>query len=77
MPGDVGFVGDVGDLAKRTQAKAGVRPHGELDKALEYELADCLWSLIAIADAFEIDLESAFHRTMDELFDQSGGDFAS
>lgn len=66
----LGFIGDVGDLAKLTQAKAGVRPHGELDKALEHELADCLWSLIVIADAFEIDLESAFRRTMGELSDQ-------
>ena len=66
----LGFLGDVGDLAKLTQAKVGVRPHDEVDKALEHELADCLWSLIVIADAFEIDLESAFRRTMGELSDQ-------
>lgn len=70
----LGLIGDVGDLAKLTQAKAGVRPHGELDKALEHELADCLWSLMVIADAFEIYLESAFHETMKELADQLGGD---
>lgn len=52
----LGVVGDVGDLAKLAQGKAGVWPRSDLDAALEHELADCLWSLIAIADAFDVDL---------------------
>ncbi|MGH3703696.1 MAG: MazG nucleotide pyrophosphohydrolase domain-containing protein [Agromyces sp.] len=63
----LGLVGDVGDLAKLAQGTAGVRPHPDLDAALEHELADCLWSLIAIADALDIDLERAFGNTMEEL----------
>ena len=66
----LGFVGDVGDLATLTQSKAGVRPHADLDPALGHELADCLWSLIAIADVFDIDLEKAFVDTMDDLSDR-------
>ena len=69
----LGFVGDVGDLAKLAQGKAGVRPQTDLDAALGHELADCLWSLIAIADAFDIDLERAFGSTMEELSGRLGG----
>ena len=63
----LGFVGDVGDLAKLIQGKAGVRPRADLDVALEHELADCLWSLLVLADAYGVDLPAAFARTMDEL----------
>lgn len=63
----LGLVGDIGNLAKLVQGKAGVRPHPDLDAALEHELADCLWSLIVLADAYAIDLEAAFDQTMDTL----------
>jgi NTP pyrophosphatase (non-canonical NTP hydrolase) len=33
------------------------------------ELADCLWSVMVLADAYDVDLESAFVRTMGELND--------
>ncbi len=69
----LGFVGDVGDLAKLAQGKAGVRPHSDLDAALGHELADCLWSLIAIADAYDVDLERAFETTMSQLSDRLDG----
>jgi len=69
----LGLMGDVGDLAKLAQGKAGVRPHPDLDAALEHELADCLWSLIAIADALNVDLEKAFGNTMEELSKRLGG----
>ena len=65
----LGLVGDVGDLAKLAQGKAGVRPHSDLQAALEHELADCLWSVMVIADAYGIDLEQAFSRSMDALAD--------
>jgi NTP pyrophosphatase (non-canonical NTP hydrolase) len=65
----LGFLGDVGDLAKLVQGKAGVRPRDDLDDALAHELADCLWSLLTLADSYEIDLEAAFDRTMDALSD--------
>ncbi len=60
----LGFVGDVGDVAKLVQGKAGVRPRENLDAALAHELADCLWSLLTLADAYDIDLETAFDDTM-------------
>jgi NTP pyrophosphatase (non-canonical NTP hydrolase) len=63
----LGFLGDVGDLAKLVQGKAGVRPRADLDEALAHELADCLWSVLSLADAYGVDLEAAFTRTMTEL----------
>ena len=63
----LGFLGDVGDLAKLVQGKAGVRPREDLDEALAHELADCLWSVLSLADAYGVDLEAAFDRTMTEL----------
>ncbi len=63
----LGFLGDVGDLAKLVQGKAGVRPREDLDEALAHELADCLWSVLTLADAYAVDLQGAFTATMDEL----------
>ncbi|HEY0475137.1 MAG TPA: MazG nucleotide pyrophosphohydrolase domain-containing protein [Kribbella sp.] len=63
----LGFLGDVGDLAKLVQGKEGVRPREDLDAAFEHELADCLWSVMVLADAYDVDLEAAFVRTMSEL----------
>lgn len=62
-----GFVGDVGDLVKLVMAKNGFRKYENLDKRLAHELADCLWSVIIIADEAEIDLEKAFFETMKEI----------
>lgn len=63
----LGLVGDVGDLAKLVQGKAGVRPREDLDEALAHELADCLWAVLVLADSYEVDLEAAFTATMDDL----------
>ena len=63
----LGFVGDVGDLAKLVQAKNGVRQIDDLDDQLAHELADCLWSVMVLADAFDVDLENAFLETMTVL----------
>jgi len=63
----LGFVGDVGDLAKLVQGKAGVRDREALDEALAHELADCLWAVLVLADAYGVDLAAAFEATMDEL----------
>jgi NTP pyrophosphatase (non-canonical NTP hydrolase) len=69
----LGFLGDVGDLAKLVQGKAGVRPREDLDEALAHELADCLWSVLILADNYGVDLETAFTRTMGELSDHLDG----
>lgn len=55
----LGFLGDVGDLSKLVQGKAGVRPTSDLDKKLAHELADCLWSVMTLADEYGIDLEAS------------------
>ena len=63
----LGFVGDVGDLAKLVLAKNGRRNIPDAENRLAHELADCLWSVIVLADSHGVDLETAFLKTMDEL----------
>jgi NTP pyrophosphatase (non-canonical NTP hydrolase) len=62
-----GFVGDVGDLAKLIMAKNNFRDIDDTDKKIAHELADCLWSVIVLANELHVDLEAAFKQTMDEL----------
>ena len=63
----LGFVGDVGDLAKLVQAASGVREIPEWRAQLAHELADCLWSVLVLADQLEVDIERAFSDTMAQL----------
>jgi len=63
----LGFVGDVGDLAKLVQAKEGVRNIPDVEAKLAHELADCLWSVMTLARIYDVDLEASFLATMDEL----------
>ena len=60
-------LGDVGDLMKLVQAAAGVRAIPDARARLAHELADCLWSVMVLADLHGIDLEQAFLETMDAL----------
>ncbi|MFH0873607.1 MAG: MazG nucleotide pyrophosphohydrolase domain-containing protein [Candidatus Komeilibacteria bacterium] len=62
-----GFIGDVGDLLQLVMAKQGVRDIKNVNAELKHELSDCLWAIIVLADAYQIDLEKAFFQTMDEL----------
>lgn len=57
----------MGDLVKLVQANNGIRDIPDARIRLEHELADCLWSVCVLADAYAIDLEQAFLGTMDEL----------
>lgn len=63
----LGFVGDVGDLAKLIVAQNGKRNIPDSKEKLAHELADCLWSLLVISNIHNIDLERSFTKTMDEL----------
>ena len=63
----LGFVGDVGDLAKLVMAQEGAREVPGGIEALGHELADCLWSVLILADAYGVDLGTEFERTMIEL----------
>ena len=56
----LGFMGDVGDLAKLIQAHAGIRDIDDCKAKLGHELSDCLWSIIVLADKCGIDLEAEF-----------------
>jgi NTP pyrophosphatase (non-canonical NTP hydrolase) len=63
-----GFAGDVGALNKLVMMRAGLRESPpDLDTRLAHELADCLWSVLVLADAHGVDLEKAFHDTMNSL----------
>lgn len=63
----LGFVGDVGDLAKLILADAGVRAIEGHREKLGHELSDCLWSILVLADRCGINLELEFTKNMDEL----------
>lgn len=63
----LGLVKDIGDLAKLVQAKSGVRNVEDVDAKLAHELVDCLWSVLVLANEYDIDLDTAFTNTMDEL----------
>ena len=62
-----GFAGDVGELMKIIMAKEGLRDMEDVDKKLAHELSDCLWSVLVLAEKYEINIEKAFFKTMDEL----------
>jgi len=63
----LGFVGDVGDLAKLVMAQEGIRTIPDAERKLAHELADCLWSILVLSQAYGVDVEHVFLRTMDEL----------
>ncbi len=66
-----GLVGDVGDLTKLIMAKGGFRfsEPDDIDESLAKELADCLLSLIMIAEELDIDLEKELTRNIKKLED--------
>jgi len=51
---------DLGDLSRLILAKEGRRKFdGDIDLALRHELADCMWSIMVLADKYKVDLPSA------------------
>jgi NTP pyrophosphatase (non-canonical NTP hydrolase) len=63
----LGFMGDVGDLAKLIQADAGVRTIDGYKEKLGHELSDCLWSILVLAKKCGVDLEAEFIRNTREI----------
>jgi len=61
------FSADVGELAKLTMGKDGLRDIKDIDRKLAHEIADCLYSIFIIAEKYGVDLEKSFMETMDEL----------
>lgn len=62
-----GFVVDVGDLTRLVMAATGARQLDDVQTKIEHELADCLWSVLVLADRLGVNLASAFDRTMQDL----------
>lgn len=73
----LGFVGDVGDLAKLVQANAGIRDIDDCKAKLGHELSDCLWSIIVLASKCGVDLEAEFVRNTRELVDYVSSELGS
>ena len=72
----LGFVGDVGDLAKLVQAHAGVRDIDDCHTKLGHELSDCLWSILVLANKCGVDLQAAFVRNTREIYDHVSSQLA-
>lgn len=72
----LGFMGDVGDLAKLVQAHAGVRTIENHQAKLGHELSDCLWSIMVLARKCGIDLEAEFVRNTHEISQYVSGELA-
>ena len=63
-----GLMGDVGDLVKLIlQQKSSRGNRRELNKKIRHELADCLWSVIVIAQELDVDLEKEFLINLEYL----------
>lgn len=62
-----GFVSDIGELSEFVAAKKGIRTIEDVEEKLEHELCDCLYSVMVLADEFNIDLSAAFGKNMDKL----------
>ncbi|WP_144898255.1 nucleotide pyrophosphohydrolase [Luteimonas cucumeris] len=73
----LGFVGDVGDLAKLIQANAGIRNIDDCKAKLGHELSDCLWSIIVLANKCGIDLEVEFARSTKEIAEYISGELGT
>ncbi len=65
--------GDFGDLQKLIMAKENLRDIADVDEKLAHELADCLWSIMVIANYYGIDLEQEFTKTMAQIADRIAG----
>ena len=72
----LGFMGDVGDLAKLIQAHAGVRTIDDHRAKLGHELSDCLWSIMVLANKCGVDLEAEFVRNTREVSEYVSGELA-
>ena len=62
-----GFAGDVNNLIKLIEAQQGMRSIANSKEKLEAHLAHCLWSVIVLAQQYDVSLETAFMEAMDRL----------
>ncbi len=67
------FQGDVGDLAKLILARRGYAfGQTDVDAKLARELADCLWSILVLANELDVDIERELNRTLSRLEEKIG-----
>src|ERR1700712_3271482 len=63
----VGLNQDGGDLGRLVMAATGRWGHGaDLPAELGYELAECLWWILALADRLDVDITTAFEGFLNE-----------
>ena len=62
-----GFLGDVNNLVKFVGAQHGKANIANSTEKLGSQLSHCLWSVIVLAQMYNIDLEQSFMETMDKL----------
>jgi len=62
-----GFAGDVNNLVKLIEAEQGQRKIANSKEKLEAQLAHCLWSVVALAEMHNVNLEMSFMEAMDRL----------
>lgn len=63
----VGLASDVGDLGRLILAKEGFREMPDLDKDLEHELAELLYTTLLLSNHYGIDLEKVFLNEISRL----------
>lgn len=62
-----GFLGDVNNLVRLVKAQHGKAEVANSAEKLGSQLSHCLWSVIVLAEMYDIDLEQAFMEAMDRL----------
>ncbi len=62
-----GFLADVNNLVKLVRAEHGKGKIANSAEKLGPQLSHCLWSVIVLAKAHNVDLEQSFMETMDKL----------
>ena len=62
-----GFQGDVNNLLKLVLAQHGKGAIANSTEKLGSQLSHCLWSVLVLANMYNVDLEQSFMETMDKL----------
>lgn len=63
----LGFVGDVGALAKLCMGTENLRNIPDVKTKLGHEFADCLWSILVLAKQYDVDIEDEFNTLIAKL----------
>jgi len=61
-----GLVVDIGELMEEVMKHSGIRLGKDRDRLI-HELCDCLWSILALAAKYKVDLAKEFPRKMQDL----------